>query len=219
MSHRPWRGMDPATRDAELVEARRQIEEAAGFRRHRGRLPARSLRPAAAVRPAAAWVSAGCIPAIAGWPGQDSWLQPRFSVRQDDTPESLRAACWASRAWPGGPGSALRGWSSGGDEAAGRRRCLRRPGAHARTLSGPRGSRSRRGLTRACTAARLVGLAQHRAAGLPQDQGGPVCGRAEPAVPSTEEQDPVKHQRASTGRAIVPSRPPGAPLLPRARTA
>jgi peptidoglycan/xylan/chitin deacetylase (PgdA/CDA1 family) len=90
MSHRPWRGMDPATRDAELVEARRRIEKAAGFAVTAaacplGRYDRRLLSDLRRLGYNRVYTS------DRGVARKDSWLQPRFSVRRDDTPESLRA--------------------------------------------------------------------------------------------------------------------------------
>ena len=101
MSHRSWRGMDPGTRRAELVEARQRIEDASGCAvteaacpmgrydrrllselRHLGyqRVYTSDRRPAS----------------------RDGWLQPRFSVHSGDTAEALRATVLS------GPGPARR---------------------------------------------------------------------------------------------------------------
>jgi peptidoglycan/xylan/chitin deacetylase (PgdA/CDA1 family) len=101
MSHRSWRGMDPATQHAELVEARQRIEDASGsavteaacpMGRYDRRLLS-GLRELAYQRV----YTSDRRPARS-----DSWLQPRFSVSRDDTPESLRATVLTR------PGSARR---------------------------------------------------------------------------------------------------------------
>ncbi|HLV57563.1 MAG TPA: polysaccharide deacetylase family protein [Natronosporangium sp.] len=91
MSHRPWRRMDPATRHRELVAARDRLAAAAGtavdtaacpLGRYDRRLLA-DLRRLGYTRV----FTSDRRPARAG-----AWLQPRHSVRADDTAESLRAA-------------------------------------------------------------------------------------------------------------------------------
>jgi peptidoglycan/xylan/chitin deacetylase (PgdA/CDA1 family) len=103
MSHRPWRGMDPASRRVELVEARSRLAEVCGApvevaacplgrydRRVLGELrrlgytrvftsDRRHVRP-------------------------EAWLQPRHSVRAEDTPRSLRTTVLRRP----GPGRRLR---------------------------------------------------------------------------------------------------------------
>jgi peptidoglycan/xylan/chitin deacetylase (PgdA/CDA1 family) len=91
MSHRSWRRMNPATRETELVEARRRIEDAAGVTVTDaacplGRYDRRMLSDLRRLGYRRVYTSDG----RAARP--DSWLQPRFSVRREDTPESLRAA-------------------------------------------------------------------------------------------------------------------------------
>jgi peptidoglycan/xylan/chitin deacetylase (PgdA/CDA1 family) len=90
MSHRSWRGMDSATRQAELVEARQRIEDASGRAVTEaacpmGRYDRRVLSDLRELGYERVYTS-DRRPA-----GADRWLQPRFSVRRDDTPESLRA--------------------------------------------------------------------------------------------------------------------------------
>ena len=91
MSHRPWPKMNPAIRETELIEARRQLEDAAGTtiteaacplgRYDRGVLS--DLRRLGYLR----------VYTSDRWTARrDSWLQPRFSIHRDDTPESLRTA-------------------------------------------------------------------------------------------------------------------------------
>ena len=91
MSHQPWLKMNPATRETELVEARRRIEDAAGVTVTEaacplGRYDRRLLSDLRRLRYHRVYTS----DRQAARP--DSWLQPRFSVRRDDTAESLRAA-------------------------------------------------------------------------------------------------------------------------------
>jgi len=91
MSHRPWRGMDPATREAELIEARQRLEEAAGSAVTEaacplGRYDRRLLSDLRRLGYRRVYTSDRQAAR------RGSWLQPRFSVRRDDTPESLRAA-------------------------------------------------------------------------------------------------------------------------------
>ncbi|MFI7544404.1 polysaccharide deacetylase family protein [Actinoplanes sp. NPDC049599] len=90
MWHRPWRGMDPATSDAELVQARDRLAAVVGtgvdtaacpLGRYDRRLLGR-MRQLGYTRV----FTSDRRRARAG-----SWLQPRYSVRRDDTPGSLRA--------------------------------------------------------------------------------------------------------------------------------
>lgn len=90
MAHRSWRGMDPATREQELVVARQRLAEVAGesvdaaacpLGRYDRRLLA-DLRRLGYTRV----YTSDRRPAR-----PDGWLQPRHSARSGDTPESLRA--------------------------------------------------------------------------------------------------------------------------------
>jgi len=90
MWHRPWRGMDPATSDAELVQARDRLAAVVGtgvdtaacpLGRYDRQLLGR-MRRLGYTRV----FTSDRRRARAG-----SWLQPRYSVRRDDTPGSLRA--------------------------------------------------------------------------------------------------------------------------------
>lgn len=94
MVHRPWTALDQAAREAELVVARQQIEEAAGkpvteaacpLGRYDRHLLA-DLRKLGYQR---------VYTSDRGQARPDSWLQPRFSVRQGDTPEGMRATMLA----------------------------------------------------------------------------------------------------------------------------
>ena len=91
MSHRPWPGMSSVTREIELVEARVRIEEASGApvtdaACPLGRYDRRLLSELRRLGYSRVYTS-DRRPAR-----QDGWLQPRFSVRREDTPESLRTA-------------------------------------------------------------------------------------------------------------------------------
>ena len=89
MSHHSWRRMDPATREAELIEARRRIEEAAGSTVTAaacplGRYDRRLLSDLRGLGYSRVYTTDRRAAR------QDDWLQARFSVYRDDTPESLR---------------------------------------------------------------------------------------------------------------------------------
>jgi len=91
MSHRSWRGMDQATWHTELVEARHRIEDASGCAVTEaacplGRYDRRVLAELRDLGYQRVYTSDRRTCA------QGRWLQPRFSVHCDDTPESLRAA-------------------------------------------------------------------------------------------------------------------------------
>jgi peptidoglycan/xylan/chitin deacetylase (PgdA/CDA1 family) len=91
MDHRSWRGLDPSTRDAEFVTARERIAEAAGAPVDLaacplGRYDRRVLTDLRRLGYRHVFTS-DRRPARPG-----AWLQPRYSVRHDDTPASLRAA-------------------------------------------------------------------------------------------------------------------------------
>jgi len=90
MSHRSWRGMDPSTRQAELVEARERIQEASGCAVTEAACPmGRYDRRVLADLRELGYERVYTSDRRTAVPG--SWLQPRFSVRADDSPESLRA--------------------------------------------------------------------------------------------------------------------------------
>jgi peptidoglycan/xylan/chitin deacetylase (PgdA/CDA1 family) len=90
MWHRPWRGMEPAARQDELVTARAQLAEAAGAEVDTAACPLGRydrellghLRRLGYRR---------VFSSDRRGARSDAWLQPRYSVRRDDTPESLRA--------------------------------------------------------------------------------------------------------------------------------
>jgi peptidoglycan/xylan/chitin deacetylase (PgdA/CDA1 family) len=91
MRHRPWRGMDAHTRHEELVEARARLAAAAGSVVDAASCPLgcydrRLLADLRRLGYQRVYTS-DRRPAR-----RNAWLQPRFSVRHDDTPETLRAA-------------------------------------------------------------------------------------------------------------------------------
>lgn len=90
MWHRPWRGMDEATSDAELVQARHLLAAAIGTGVNTAACPLgrydRELLTRMRQLGYTRVFTSDRRRARAG-----SWLQPRYSVRRDDTPESLRA--------------------------------------------------------------------------------------------------------------------------------
>lgn len=94
MNHIPWRGLDPATNKAELVDARAMIAAVTGTtvdtaacplgrydRRLLGGLRTLGYRRVFTSDRRAA--------------DPNAWLQPRFSIRSEDTPESFRAQATA----------------------------------------------------------------------------------------------------------------------------
>jgi peptidoglycan/xylan/chitin deacetylase (PgdA/CDA1 family) len=91
MAHRPWRGMDAATRDSELVRARERIAAVSGAPVTAaacplGRYDRRLLADLRRLGYARVYTS-DRRPARPG-----AWLQPRFSARTGDTVQSLREA-------------------------------------------------------------------------------------------------------------------------------
>lgn len=91
MSHRPWLEMTKASRQAELIDARRVLEDVVGgpvtdaacpMGRYNRRLLA-DLRELGYQRVYTSDRMAA---------RRESWLQPRFSVRREDSPASMRAA-------------------------------------------------------------------------------------------------------------------------------
>lgn len=94
MWHRPWRGMDRATAHQELVVARERLTAVAGAAVDTAACPLgrydRELLGAMKKLGYRRVFTSDRRPARAG-----AWLQPRYSVRRDDTPESLRAEALA----------------------------------------------------------------------------------------------------------------------------
>lgn len=89
MSHRPWCGLAASDRQYEMVEARQRLESASGMAIDDAALPLgrydrRLLRDLRRLGYRAVHTS------DRRWAHEKSWLQPRFSVRYDDTPEEVR---------------------------------------------------------------------------------------------------------------------------------
>jgi peptidoglycan/xylan/chitin deacetylase (PgdA/CDA1 family) len=94
MWHRSWRGMDQATADAELLEARQRLAAAAGADVKRAACPlGRYDRELLVGLRRLGYERVFTSDRRTARPG--TWLQPRYSVRRDDTPESLRAEALA----------------------------------------------------------------------------------------------------------------------------
>jgi peptidoglycan/xylan/chitin deacetylase (PgdA/CDA1 family) len=90
MYHRPWSGLTEAERYVELVEARHLLAAEVGTAVETaacplGRYDRRLLAAMRRLRYTRVFTSDRRIAR------GTSWLQPRFSVRRDDTPESMRA--------------------------------------------------------------------------------------------------------------------------------
>ncbi|GGR51360.1 glycosyl transferase [Actinoplanes ianthinogenes] len=96
MWHHPWRGMDDATTRAELAEARDRISSVIGRPVTRAACPlGRYDRKTLASLRRLGYTTVFTSDRRPATPGR--WLQPRFSVYRDDTPESVRAAVERSR--------------------------------------------------------------------------------------------------------------------------
>jgi peptidoglycan/xylan/chitin deacetylase (PgdA/CDA1 family) len=90
MTHRSWRKMDPPTRETELIDARRRLEEFVGSAVTeaacpRGRYDRMLLSDLRRLGYRRVYTS-DRRPAP-----REGWLQSRFSVQSQDSPESLRA--------------------------------------------------------------------------------------------------------------------------------
>jgi peptidoglycan/xylan/chitin deacetylase (PgdA/CDA1 family) len=90
MNHSPWRHMSPRTRDVELIEARQLIAAVMGSQVTEAACPLgwydrRLLADMRGLGYSRVYTSDRRLA------HPDSWLQPRFSVRREDTPASLRA--------------------------------------------------------------------------------------------------------------------------------
>jgi peptidoglycan/xylan/chitin deacetylase (PgdA/CDA1 family) len=90
MWHRPWRGMDAATRQDELVVARERLAEAAGVPVDRaacplGRYDRQLIGHMRKLGYARVFTSDRRAARV------NDWLQPRYSLRRDDTVAGLRA--------------------------------------------------------------------------------------------------------------------------------
>ena len=94
MWHRPWRGMDAATRHDELVAARDRLAAAAGADVSAAACPlGRYDRELLGHLRRLGYTRVFTSDRRRARSG--AWLQPRYSVRGDDTPESLRAEALA----------------------------------------------------------------------------------------------------------------------------
>lgn len=91
MDHQPWRGLDPDSRHRELEEARRVLTEVVGTSVTEAALPLGRYDR----------VLLGHLRALGytkvhtsdrRWAQDGAWLQPRFSVRDADTAESVRTS-------------------------------------------------------------------------------------------------------------------------------
>lgn len=99
MAHRSWRGLSAAERDAELVTARQRLAEAVGTEVTEAACPLgqydrRLLTDLRRLGYTRVYTS------DRGAARDGTWMQPRFSVRSGDTPESLRSSVLASLAAP-----------------------------------------------------------------------------------------------------------------------
>lgn len=94
MNHIPWRGLDPATNRAELVDARARIAAVTGTTVDAaacplGRYDRRLLADLRRFGYRRVYTSDRRVA------DPNAWLQPRFSIRADDTAESFRAQATA----------------------------------------------------------------------------------------------------------------------------
>lgn len=89
MDHVPWRGLSPDQQHRELVEARDRLATASGATVEEAALPLGRYdrRVLGALRRAG---YRAVHTSDRQWARADAWLQPRFSVRRDDTPETVR---------------------------------------------------------------------------------------------------------------------------------
>lgn len=89
MHHRPWRGLDPSERREEWVDARRCVEEAAGWAVDVVACPLGAYDRAtlSALRRLGyrRVFTSDPLPAR-----PNAWLQPRYTVREDSTVDALR---------------------------------------------------------------------------------------------------------------------------------
>lgn len=99
MAHRSWRGMDPATREQELVVARDRLAQAAQAPVDTAACPlGRYDRRLLADLRELGYTCVYTSDRRAARPG--AWLQPRHSVRDGDTPQSLRETVLARPGLP-----------------------------------------------------------------------------------------------------------------------
>ncbi|WP_375422890.1 polysaccharide deacetylase family protein [uncultured Friedmanniella sp.] len=96
MDHVPWRGLDELQQHRELVEARERLMEAAGAEVDQAALPLGRYdrRTLGQLRR----LGYGRVYSSDRQPSSESgWLQPRFSVRAEDTLDSVRDLVMARR--------------------------------------------------------------------------------------------------------------------------
>jgi peptidoglycan/xylan/chitin deacetylase (PgdA/CDA1 family) len=99
MDHRPWRGMAHDVRNRELVEARCRIADVVGAPIDEAALPlGRYDRKLLADLRRLGYAAVHTSDRRAAHLG--SWLQPRFSVRSDDTPQTMRESVLKPPPWP-----------------------------------------------------------------------------------------------------------------------
>jgi peptidoglycan/xylan/chitin deacetylase (PgdA/CDA1 family) len=89
MDHEPWRGLDPAALHRELVDARSSLESVTGSPVEEAALPLGRYdrRVLTALRRTG---YRSVYTSDRRWSRAGAWLQPRFSVRQTDTPDTVR---------------------------------------------------------------------------------------------------------------------------------
>jgi peptidoglycan/xylan/chitin deacetylase (PgdA/CDA1 family) len=96
MDHRPWPGLDHATTQRELVEARSQIADLAGTVVEEAALPlGRYDRRLISRLHSAGYRRIHTSDRRVA--SQGAWIQPRFSVRKEDSPNTIRAEVAAAR--------------------------------------------------------------------------------------------------------------------------
>ncbi|BCY11887.1 polysaccharide deacetylase family protein [Actinoplanes sp. L3-i22] len=99
MHHHPWRGMSAATTETELAEARDRIAGVTGRPVTRAACPlGRYDRATLSALRHLGYTTVFTSDRRPATPG--AWLQPRFSVYDNDTPASVRAAVQRSRRLP-----------------------------------------------------------------------------------------------------------------------
>jgi peptidoglycan/xylan/chitin deacetylase (PgdA/CDA1 family) len=88
MTHRPWRGLDAARRQEELVISREVLENVTGDRVHDAALPLGRYDRAVLheLRPLGYRT---VQTSDRRWAHTDRWLQPRYSIRCGDTVQSV----------------------------------------------------------------------------------------------------------------------------------
>ncbi len=98
-AHRPWRGLSDDDRHRELVAAKQRLEEAAGTPVEQAALPlGRYDRTVLGALRRTGYRTV--FSSDRGWARPGAWLQPRFSLRAEDTVESLRTEVLARPSAP-----------------------------------------------------------------------------------------------------------------------